>query len=139
MAQVRACGEDLLHVVENEQHPRRPDHRDEALDDGASRAFQDTQSAGQSGENLARRAHGGQVDEEDPVGEAGIELVGELDGKPGLSRAAGPGDGEQTHPITHEQLCRRLQVDSAADDGLDVHGDRRSDVRCRHRWGHHQE
>jgi hypothetical protein len=112
----RGRGEEVLEVVEDEQGLARAEVGPQGVRYGIGAALPDAGGGGDGGDDLARIGDGGQLDEEDAVGEALPGGVGDRHGQPGLADAAQPGHGDEADAGAGEGGEDEIEVAFAADD-----------------------
>ena len=98
--------DDLLEVVEDEQHPAVTDHR--------RRSLATTGRLADPGDHLGRNPRGRQVNEQDAAREVTEQRMGDEDSEPGLAHATRPGQGQQ--PVRPDDRDGPLQLVSTADE-----------------------
>ena len=88
----------------------------EALLQRAPRGLLERQGLGERRDDEGGIVEGGEVDEEDPVGERGQQLGSEGGGEAGLARAPGTGEGDHGSLRGCEQLYEGGEVLFSADE-----------------------
>ncbi len=98
LGNIGRCGDDLLEVVQHEEHLPVADERDDAVRDRPFLGLLHVERSAESREEAVRFGHVGEPDEGGPVGELGKEPPAELGHEARLAHAAGPGDRHDAVP-----------------------------------------
>jgi hypothetical protein len=95
LGEVEARREHLLAVVHHEQHLLVGQRVDHPRGDAAAGRVRQPQGARDLAEDQSGVLNGGQIDEDDAVGEPRRRLGGHREGEAGLADAGRPGEGDQ--------------------------------------------
>ncbi len=106
--------DDLLEVVEHEQHLPLGEQRDDAVADGALLRLLHVERGGEGGEELGSLQHVGEADERHAVGELRLEPVAELRHQARLAHAARACD--RHHPVPMHEVGELRQLAIAAEE-----------------------
>ena len=112
LGQRRGRGEDVLAVVEHQQHPARTAVADQRLGDGRVALFANAEARRDGARDTLGFRHRRQVDEPDAVREGGRHALGELDREPRL--AAPPDAGQGDEPGFAEPFLQLREIVLAA-------------------------
>jgi hypothetical protein len=99
LTQLLSCGDHLLKIVENQEHPLVLQVLLECGDERNVWSFTNVESPGYGKDDRSRISNGCQLDEVHSVGEIFEHLLGHLKREPSLTYAPGPNQCEQTRNV----------------------------------------
>lgn len=129
--------EHLFAIVENDEHLPWMEGITQHLGEEPLARLAHAQCGGQSRENEGRVMDGGEVDEDDPIGECWRDIVGDRQGEPRLAYSTGPGYRQERNCLVEEQCAGNDAFGFPADEAGAWDRRRRTLQRCRrgaHRW-----
>src|SRR5207248_2287859 len=95
VGQVRGGWQDLLEIVEQEQHVFITERGFEQIEQGPRCSLFEIEGLGDGGDDQGGVAEGGERNEVDAIGKVSEQVGGDLQGQAGFAAAAGAGEGEE--------------------------------------------
>ena len=105
----------MLEVIQQQQQPARGELLRQILEQRASRPFSDPQRVGYRLRHERRVAHCRERHQDRAIGKGGLQVRGNLQGKPGFADAPGAGQGQQADIRPAQQFHERGNLHAAAD------------------------
>jgi hypothetical protein len=100
---VRGGTEDLLAVIENDEHLPRVEGVAQHVPEGPFAGLVDAQGGSQCREDEGRVTNGGEIYEDDPIREGACDIVDDRQGEARFAHPAGTDRGQEGHGLVEEQ------------------------------------